>query len=63
MVKVSYRIVITGMICLTVIYVALLVFDKPSPLIGECIIACIALSIGIILPAPKIDNRRGVLKW
>lgn len=63
MVEINYRIVICGMICLTIIYIGLLVAGRDDTTIGFLIITALALAMGIVLPSPKIDNKSGVLKW
>ena len=63
MVEINHKIVITGIICLTFIYLSLLWTDHVDGTIGAMIVGVIALSIGVVLPGPKIDNRRGVLIW
>lgn len=61
--KIDHRIIITGIICLTIIYVSLVVYAHDGEFISALIIGIIALCIGVILPSPKINNRRGVLIW
>ena len=61
--QIDHRIVISGIFCLTVIYITLIISGNNTTYIGPTIVGAIALSIGIILPNPKIDNKRGVLKW
>ena len=63
MVEVSAKVVITGMICLTVIYMTLLLCNKEDSTIGITIVGVISLAIGVIIPAPKVDTKKGVLKW
>lgn len=63
MVEVNYRIVITGIICLTAIYISLLITEHVDGTIGAMIVGIIGLAIGVIIPSPKIDNKRGVLIW
>lgn len=63
MVEVDKQIVMTGVIALTIIFIALLIFGDDNQLIKSSIVGVIALSIGVILPSPKLDNKRGVLIW
>lgn len=64
MVKVDAKIVITGLICLTTIYIVMLINNKVDGTIGATIVGVIAFTIGAIaVPRPKIDNKTGVLKW
>ena len=63
MVKVKVSIVLCGIICLTAIYLALLILDRNMQIVGELIIGIIALAIGVVIPTPKIDNKKGELKW
>lgn len=63
MVEINYKIVICGLVCLTTIYIGLIINGNTSETIGYLIITIIAMAIGVIIPAPKIDNKTGVLKW
>lgn len=63
MVEINYRIVITGIICLATIYVSLILTGHDADTLGTLIVGAIAMSIGITLPSPKIDNNKGVLIW
>lgn len=63
MVEVDHKIIIVGLFCLTIIFVALLMADKLSETLGTFIIGMIGLAIGIVVPSPKINNKRGVLIW
>jgi hypothetical protein len=61
--EVDYKIVITGILCLTAIYITLAILGRDDSTISSLIIGIIALAIGVIIPSPLIDNKRGVLKW
>lgn len=63
MVDVDFKIVISGIIALTAIEMTLILCDKGSELITTSIIGAIALAIGVLIPSPKVDNNKGVLKW
>lgn len=63
MVAINYKIVMTGLICLTMIYLGLLLSGHDDSTIGFAIIGTIAMAIGVIIPSPKIDNNSGELKW
>ena len=63
MAEVKASIVITGIGCLTIIYITMILSHEINDIIGTAIISAIALSIGVLIPTPKIDNNRGVLKW
>lgn len=63
MVEIDFKIVITGLICLAIIYVTLIIKGHDDSTIGMMIVGIIALAIGVIIPSPKIDNNRGVLRW
>ena len=63
MVKIKANIIITGIICLTAIYLTLTILDHDTTIAGNIIIFVIALSIGVVIPTPKADNKRGILKW
>lgn len=60
--KIHYKIIITGMLCLTAIYLALLLVHEDSQTIGTLIVGIIAMAIGVIIPTPKI-NRKGVIYY
>jgi 1,4-dihydroxy-2-naphthoate octaprenyltransferase len=62
MVDIPSKIVITGMICLAVIYVALMICQRDDSTVGFLIIGAIAYGMGVVTPAPKID-KQGVMKW
>jgi hypothetical protein len=61
--RVDYRIVITGIICLTAIYICLLLTKNVDGTIGALVVGIIALATGVVLPSPTVDNKRGVLTW
>ena len=61
--EIDHKIIITGIVCLTTIYTALILFNHDTDTLGTMIIGCIALAIGVVIPSPKMDNKRGVLKW
>ena len=63
MAEVKASIVITGIGCLTIIYITMILSHEVNDIIGTAIISAIALSIGVLIPTTKIDNTRGVLKW
>lgn len=63
LVEINYRIVICGIIALTIIYLALIFTDNITDSVSMIIIGCIALAIGIVIPSPTVDNNKGVLKW
>jgi len=63
MVEIDHKIVITGIICLTIIYISLLYCKENNDVLGTMIVGAIALAIGIVIPTPKVDNNRGVFKW
>jgi uncharacterized integral membrane protein len=63
MVEINYKVVIAGFICLSIIYMTLIICNRESTTIGYMIVSAIALGIGVVIPAPKVDNKKGVLKW
>lgn len=63
MVKINFRVMIAGMICLTLIYIALILCDHDTSTIGFAIIGTIALITGVVMPAPKIDRKGGMKFW
>ena len=63
MAEVKASIVISGIGCLTVIYLTMMLTHEVNDVIGTAIVSAIALAIGVLIPSPKIDNNRGVLKW
>lgn len=63
MVEVKSSIVITGLLCLTAIYIAMLLCKQVDGVIGATIVGAITFAIGAIaVPAPKTD-KQGVLRW
>lgn len=62
MVEVNFKIVIVGLICLSIIQVVSMIISK-SPEISPMILFIIGMSIGVLVPSPKIDNKTGVLRW
>lgn len=62
MVKIDSKIILTGIICLTAIYITLAILNKETQVIGAMIVSVIALCVGVIIPTPTI-NKRGMLKW
>ena len=63
MVEINHKIVICGIICLTVIFIGLLYSQSNDQTLQMGIIGVIALAIGVIIPSPKVDNKSGVLIW
>jgi hypothetical protein len=63
MVEINHKIVITGILSLTAIYIALLLTEHVDGTIGAMIVGIIGLSIGVVLPSPRIDHKRGYLIW
>ena len=62
-VEINYKIVICGIICLTIIYIALLLTHNIDGTIGAMIVGVIGLAIGVVIPSPKVDNKTGVMRW
>lgn len=60
---VNYKIIIAGLCALTLIEWMLLFFDADSQNTTYTIVGAICLAIGIIIPTPKIDEKKGELKW
>jgi hypothetical protein len=63
MVEIDHKIIITGILSLTLIEMILIIFNHDSILLTSSILGAIGLAIGIVIPVPKIDNKSGVLKW
>lgn len=63
MVDVDFKIVITGIISLSAIYMTMIICNHDTEIIGSMIVGAIALAIGVIIPSPKVDNKTGVLRW
>ena len=63
MIKINYKILVTGMICLTIIFMTLIIYDHDNGFLQYVIIGVISLVMGVIIPTPKVDNRRGLLIW
>ena len=61
-VSIDYRIVIAGIIALTIICVTLILYKDDSTVTITAIVGAIALGIGFVIPAPKIDNSKGTIK-
>ena len=62
-IEIDYKIVIVGIIGLTMIFVTLALTKQMNETLNSLIIGIIALAIGVVVPAPKIDNKQGVLRW
>lgn len=63
MVKIDHRIMAVGLICLTAIYMTLVICKQDTQAIGVLIVGTIGAAIGVFIPSPKIDNKRGVIQW
>ena len=63
MAEIPIKIVMCGMICLAIIYLALIISGHDDSAIGYIIVGAIAGAIGFVIPAPKYEDKRGVLKW
>lgn len=62
-INIDYRIIITGLACLTVMALGLILDGSGNnTLLISGIIAIIAWSIGYVIPSPKIDNNKGIIK-
>lgn len=62
MVEINYKIIIVGLIAITMLEAISMVINKNSS-INPIVLFIIAMSIGIIIPSPQIDSKRGMLKW
>jgi hypothetical protein len=62
MVAVNYKVMIAGMLCLTIIYIALLMCEQDGTMVLSLLIGIIGLATGVMIPSPKVD-KKGVLKW
>jgi hypothetical protein len=58
--EINYKIVMCGLICLSAIYISLLIFGRETETIGFMIISIIALAIGVVIPAPAIDKKGNI---
>jgi hypothetical protein len=63
MVEIDHKIIITGILALTLIFIILVIFNHDTDLLCYTIVGIIALAIGVVIPVPKIDNKIGVLRW
>jgi len=63
MVQVDAKIVMCGMICLTIIFLILFSKGGANNALGYGIIGIIGLAMGVMFPSPLVDNKLGVLKW
>ena len=61
--NVDIRLMVCGLICLTSIEIALILCSGATEVVTAGIVGIIAMAIGVVIPTPKIDNKRGVLKW
>jgi Cu/Ag efflux pump CusA len=61
--QVDKQIVITGILSLAAICLSLIVTKQADNSLNTMVVGAIALAIGVVIPRPKIDNRRGILKW
>lgn len=62
MVSINYKVLICGLICLTIIYIALLISGHDDTTIGFAIIGTIAMAIGVVIPSPRTNNK-GEMIW
>jgi hypothetical protein len=53
---------ITGMICLAVMYMVALFCDVDGQAVLSILSGLIGLGAGVMIPSPKA-NKKGVLKW
>lgn len=63
MVEIDRRTICTAIICLTIIELGMIINGNASEALSYAIIAVIAMSIGVFIPNPRMDNNRGVLIW
>ena len=63
MVEIDHKIIISGISVLAAIETVLILCGHDSTTTTSLIVGIIALSIGVVIPVPKMDNKRGVLKW
>ena len=56
MVEINYRVVIVGLLCLTAIFISLIIWDNPSDALKMSIIGVMALAIGVIVPTPPVNK-------
>lgn len=63
MAEIDFKIVITGLVCLTLTNITLIALGKDTETITTLIVGIVALAIGVVIPSPKIDNNKGVIKW
>lgn len=62
--KINHKIIVAGIICLTMLNMFLIVYDHDSQAITMTTVGIIGVAIGVVVvPSPKIDNKRGYLKW
>ena len=63
MVKIHYRVVIVGIFCLTIMFVSLLIYTQEQTVLQSLIVGMVGLCVGVIVPTPKVDNRKGWFIW
>lgn len=63
MVDINYKIIITAIVSLTIIELVLILCNHDTEAFNYAMIATIGLMAGVVIPMPKINNKRGVLIW
>lgn len=64
MVEIDHKIIITSILCLTLIMMIMIIFDHDDTLVTSAIIGAISLMGGVLIKNPfQIDNNKGVLIW
>jgi hypothetical protein len=63
MVEIDHKIIVSGIAALVAIETMLIICDHDTTTSTSLIVGIIALAIGVVIPVPKIDNTRGILKW
>jgi hypothetical protein len=63
MVELNYKIFIVGIIALAVMYMVALFCKVDGQAVLSLLSGLIGIIAGVMIPAPKTDNKKGVLKW
>ena len=63
MVELNYKVFIVGIIALAVMYMVALFCKVDGQAVLSLLSGLIGIIAGVMIPAPKTDNKKGVLKW
>lgn len=63
MVEVNHKVFMVGIISLALMYMVALFCKVDGQAVLTILSGLIGILAGLMLPAPKVDNKSGVLKW